>query len=199
MIQDKKPFLNEILPLMQDTAAWMTMPDQLTLQNGDAYQDKADRFAQAINRTQQGMRVLGGSGVAFVKPSAKKNYLSFLANYHSEIHRHADDLSFENMYDGFSLFHVFHLEGLRFAGIQPGEALDYFASQDFSINSAKPISPSGGNIGSGRTRYWMHTDCIQQLQGRAGERQITKDVHTGVSGGPMPNGGWFTVWGSEPD
>ena len=95
VIQDKKPFLNEILPTMKDTAAWMTMPDQLTLQNGDAYQDKADRFAQAINRTQQGMRVLGGSGVAFVKPSPKKNYLSFLANYHSEIHRHSDDLSFD--------------------------------------------------------------------------------------------------------
>ena len=29
------------------------------------------------------------------------------------------DLSFENMYDGFTLFHQFHLEGLRFAGVQP--------------------------------------------------------------------------------
>src|SRR5207237_7130531 len=55
----------------------------------------------------------------------------------------ADDLSFENMYDGFSLFHVFHLEGLRFAGIQPGEALDYFASNDFSPQGPYPISPSG--------------------------------------------------------
>ncbi len=95
VIEDKKPFLNDILPQMKDTAAWMTMPDQLTLQNGDAYQDKADRFAQAINRTQQGIRVLPQSGVAFVKPTAKKNYLSFLSNYHSEIHRHADDLSFD--------------------------------------------------------------------------------------------------------
>jgi acetyl-CoA acetyltransferase len=109
------------------------------------------------------------------------------------------DLSFENMYDGFSLFHVFHLEGLRYAGIQPGEALDYFTSQDISINGNTPISPSGGNVGSGRTRFWMHTDCIQQLQGRAGDRQIKKDVHIGVSGGPMPTGGNFTVWGTEPN
>jgi len=111
----------------------------------------------------------------------------------------ASDLSFENMYDGFSLFHVFHLEGLRFNGIQPGEALDYFQSEDFSIKSAKPISPSGGNVGSGRTRFWMHTDCIQQIQGRAGERQISGAAEIGVSGGPMPNGGCFTVWGSSPD
>ncbi len=111
----------------------------------------------------------------------------------------ASDLSFENMYDGFSLFHVFHLEGLRYAGIQPGEALDYFTSQDISIDGPTPISPSGGNVGSGRTRFWMHTDSIQQLQGRAGERQIKKAVEIGVSGGPMPSGGNFTVWGANPD
>jgi hypothetical protein len=95
VIKDKKPFLNEILPTMKDTAAWMTMPDQIVLQNGDSFGDKADRFAQAINRTQQGMRVLPKSGIAFVKPQKKKNYLSFLSNYHSEIHRHSDDLSFD--------------------------------------------------------------------------------------------------------
>ncbi|MBX7111005.1 MAG: hypothetical protein K1X87_04045 [Dehalococcoidia bacterium] len=111
----------------------------------------------------------------------------------------ASDLSFENMYDGFSLFHVFHLEGLRFANIQPGEALDYFQSEDISIHGPNPISPSGGNVGSGRTRYWKHTDCIQQIQGRAGERQISKPAEIGVSGGPMPTGGNFTVWGANPD
>lgn len=99
VIKGKKRFLNEILPTMRDTAAWMTMPDQRTLQNGDSYQEKADRFAQAINRTQRGMRLLRGSGVAFVKPRKKTNYLSLLANYHSEIHRHSDDLSFD-LYDG---------------------------------------------------------------------------------------------------
>ncbi len=78
---------------MKDTAAWMTMPDQLKLQNGDSFQDKADRFAQAINRTQQGIRVLSQSGIAFVK--TRKSYLSLLSNYHSEIHRHSDDLSFD--------------------------------------------------------------------------------------------------------
>lgn len=110
-----------------------------------------------------------------------------------------DDVTFENLYDGFSLFHVFHLEGLGFAGIGRGEALDYFTSQDISIKSKKPISPSGGNIGGGRTRFWMHTDCIQQIQGRAGERQISVPAEIGVSGGPMPMGGDFTVWSASPD
>ena len=110
----------------------------------------------------------------------------------------ASDLSFENMYDGFSLFHVFHMEGLRYAGVQPGEALDFFQT-DISIDGPNPVSPSGGNVGSGRTRFWMHTDCIQQIQGRAGERQIKKPAEIGVSGGPMPTGGDFIVWGSSPD
>jgi len=109
------------------------------------------------------------------------------------------DLSFENMYDGFSLFHVFHLEGLGFAGIKEGEALDYFASEDITIHGPNPISPSGGNIGSGRTRIWMHTDSIQQIQGRAGARQIRKPAEIGISGGPVPQGGWFTVWSATPD
>ena len=70
----------------------------------------------------------------------------------------AADVDFENAYDGFSLFHVFWLEGFGFFGIKRGEALDFFASQDISINGPTPISPSGGNIGSGRTRFWNWTD-----------------------------------------
>ncbi len=111
----------------------------------------------------------------------------------------AADLSFENMYDGFTQFHQFHLEGLGFRGIKFGEALDFYQT-DISIEGPNPVSPSGGNIGSGRSRFWMHTDCIQQLQGRAGERQITGVTpEIGVSGGPMPLGGNYTVWSASPD
>ena len=111
----------------------------------------------------------------------------------------ADDLSFENMYDGFSLFHQFHLEGLGYRGIKFGEALDFYQT-DISIEGPNPVSPSGGNVGSGRSRVWMHTDCIQQLQGRAGPRQVTGVTpEVAVSGGPMPLGGNFTVWSASPD
>lgn len=111
----------------------------------------------------------------------------------------ADDLSFENMYDGFSLFHQFHLEGLGYRGIKFGEALDFYQT-DISIEGPNPILPSGGNIGAGRSRIWMHTDSIQQLQGRAGARQVTGVTpEIAVSGGPMPLGGDFTVWSATPD
>lgn len=92
---DKKsrPGLEGLLETMRDTAAWMTMPDRRWVQAGNSYQEKADRFAQMISRDQQGFRVLAESGVAFVKK--RKSYLSLLSNYHSEIHKHSDDLSFD--------------------------------------------------------------------------------------------------------
>ncbi len=111
------------------------------------------------------------------------------------------DVDIENMYDGFTTFHNYHLEGLRWRGIQRGEALDFYQG-DISIEGPNPISPSGGNIGSGRTRIWMHTDSIQQLQQRAGERQVhlkNGQPETAISGGPMPQGGDFIVWGTSPD
>jgi acetyl-CoA acetyltransferase len=94
----------------------------------------------------------------------------------------ARDVTFENMYDGFSLFHVFHIEGLGFAGIKRGEALDLFQT-DISIEGPNPVSPSGGNIGGGRSRFWNHTDTIQQIQGRAGARAVKVPIVTGISGG----------------
>ena len=109
-----------------------------------------------------------------------------------------EDVSFENMYDGFGLFHIFHIEGLRYAGIKRGEALDLF-QDDISIEGPHPVSPSGGNIGGGRTRFWLHTDTMQQLQGRAGARSIAKKAEIGVSGGPTPTGGNFLVWSATPD
>ena len=110
----------------------------------------------------------------------------------------AADLSFENMYDGFTLFHVWHLEGLRYAGVQRGEALDFFQT-DISIEGPNPVSPSGGNAGSGRTRFWLHVDSVQQLQGRAGARQISKKAEIGVSGAYMPDMSYSLIWSASPD
>ncbi len=109
-----------------------------------------------------------------------------------------EDLSFENMYDGFTLFHQFHLEGLRFAarGEKRGYALDLYQT-DISINGPNPVSPSGGNNGNGRTRWWMHRDCILQLQGRS-PSQIKRKAEFGVSGAFMPDYCDALIWGASP-
>ena len=109
-----------------------------------------------------------------------------------------DDLSFENMYDGFTLFHQFHLEGLRFAarGEKQGYALDLYQT-DISIEGPNPVSPSGGNNGYGRTRFWLHMDSILQLQGRS-PSQIKNKAEFGVSGAHMPNYCDALVWSANP-
>lgn len=108
------------------------------------------------------------------------------------------DVQFENFYDGFGLFHVFHLEGFGFAGVKRGEALDFFQT-DISIHGPHPVSPSGGNIGGGRTRFWMHTDSIQQIRGTAGARQMTIPAQVGISGGFEPFWSNFIVWSATPN
>jgi acetyl-CoA acetyltransferase len=110
-----------------------------------------------------------------------------------------DDLAFENMYDGFTLFHQFHLEGLRFAarGEKRGYALDLYQT-DISIEGPNPVSPSGGNNGNGRTRWWNHRDSILQVQGRS-PSQISRPAHYGVSGAHVPNSCDALIWGSSPD
>lgn len=111
----------------------------------------------------------------------------------------SSSLDIENMYDGYTLFHQYFLEGLQYRGVKHGEALDFYQT-DISIEGPNPVSPSGGNTGSGRTRFWMHSDSIQQLQGRAGARQVhlkNGRPETAVSGGPLPTGGDFTMWGTS--
>jgi hypothetical protein len=107
------------------------------------------------------------------------------------------EIQFENFYDGFGLFHVFHLEGFGFAGVKRGEGLDFYQT-DISINGPNPVSPSGGNIGCGRTRWWMHSDSIQQIRGTAGARQIRIPAEVGISGGFEPWWSNFIVWSKHP-
>ena len=109
----------------------------------------------------------------------------------------AKDYSFENMYDGYGMFHLIHIEGLGYAGLKQGDGLDLFEYGDISVEGPHPVSPSGGNIGSGRTRFWLHLDSIQQLQGRAGKRQI-KNPEIGVDGANFPQNFHGLVWGATP-
>jgi acetyl-CoA acetyltransferase len=150
-------------------------------------------------------RVIGDQ-YTFVKPrglietleEAEENAASSARKLYEAAGLTARDIQFENCYDGFALFHVFHIEGFGFAGINKGEALDLFQT-DISIEGPNPVSPSGGNIGSGRTRFWMHTDSIQQIQRRAGARQLKVPAQIGISGGPMTGRSNFIAWSATPD
>jgi acetyl-CoA acetyltransferase len=108
------------------------------------------------------------------------------------------DVDVFNPYDGYTLFTQYYLEALQWHGVKRGEAHDFYAG-DISVEGPHPFSSSGGNNGNGRTRTWLHTDCIQQLRGQAGERQVRIRAETAVSGGMTPMDGDWTVWGKSPD
>ena len=110
----------------------------------------------------------------------------------------ASDLDIFNPYDGFTLFFQYYLDAFEWHGVKKGEAHDFYAG-DISVKGPHPLSPSGGNNGNGRTRWWGYLDCIQQLQGRAGERQVTIKAETGVAGAFTPGTSDWMVLGTSPD
>ena len=95
------------------------------------------------------------------------------------------DIDVFNPYDGFALFTQYFLEALQWHGVKRGEAHDFYAG-DISVEGSHPFLSSGGNIGNGRTRTAVVTDCMEQLQGRAGKRQVNVRCETAMFVGVLP-------------
>ena len=110
----------------------------------------------------------------------------------------ADDIDVFNPYDGFALFTQYELEAFQWRGVKRGDAHDFYAG-DISVEGPNPFYSSGGNIGTGRTRATHFTDPMEQLQGRAGPRQVQTRCEIAVTTGPLPNSS-TTIWFSKtPD
>ena len=106
----------------------------------------------------------------------------------------AKDIDVFNPYDGFALFTQYELESFQWRGVKRGQAHDFYAG-DISVEGPNPFYSSGGNIGTGRTRATHYTDPMEQIQGRAGKRQVrTADI--AVTTGPLP-GSSSTIWFSK--
>jgi hypothetical protein len=89
--------LAALLDRMRQTAGLLVMPDRHWLQAGNSYRQRARPWANQARREQAGrMHVMSRSGLAVV--NHRQTYLAFLASFHSSIHKHSDDLSFD-LYD----------------------------------------------------------------------------------------------------
>ncbi len=104
------------------------------------------------------------------------------------------DIDIFNPYDGFTLFSQYWLEAFQWHGVKRGEAHDFYAG-DISVEGPHPFLSSGGNIGTGRTRSAIFTDCIEQLRGTAGRRQVKVRAETAVAGCVLPAGNGHVVFG----
>jgi acetyl-CoA acetyltransferase len=110
----------------------------------------------------------------------------------------ASDVDIFNPYDGFALFTQYWLEAFGWHRVKKGEAHDFYAG-DISVEGPHPFMSSGGNLGSGRTRAAIFTDCIEQLRGTAGPRQVKVRAETAVAGCVLPAGNGHVAFGKHPD
>ncbi len=108
------------------------------------------------------------------------------------------DIDVFNPYDGFTLFTQYWLEAFQWHGVKEGEALQFYQG-DISVEGPHPFLSSGGNIGTGRTRSAIFTDCIEQLRGTAGQRQVRVRCETALAGCVLPAGNGHMVFGKSPD
>ena len=83
----------------------------------------------------------------------------------------AADIDMVHTYDGFSWFVYPWLEAFGFCG--EGEAYEYIQGGRIELGSRCPINTSGGALGMGRLHGAPQLiECVRQLQGRCGPRQV---------------------------
>lgn len=108
------------------------------------------------------------------------------------------DIDLFSPYDGFAVFTQYFLEAFGWRGVKRGEAHDFYAG-DIGIDGPNPFNTGGGNLGTGRMRTIFLTDGMEQLQGRAGARQVKIKAETYVTIGVLPEVASTLVLSSSPD
>ena len=108
-----------------------------------------------------------------------------------------DDIDLFSPYDGFAVFTQYFIEAFQWRGVKRGEAHDFYAS-DISLEGPSPLNAGGGNMGSGRMRTMFFSDPMEQLQGRAGPRQVKRKAEIAVTHGPLPGVAATLVLSSTP-
>src|SRR5207302_4245924 len=98
----------------------------------------------------------------------------------------ASDMDVAEVYDGFSWLALCWLEDLGFCA--KGEGGPFVAEGNAAIGSTIPTNTHGGSLSGGRLHAISHViECVEQLRGECGDRQVA-DAETGIvtsGGGPM--------------
>lgn len=103
------------------------------------------------------------------------------------------DVDIFNPYDGYLTFIQQYLEAWRWHGVGLGEAHAFYAG-DIRVEGPHPFASGGGNNGTGRNRATHYLDCVEQIRGTAGARQVKVRAEVGVAGY-----GDMTMFGKHPN
>lgn len=103
------------------------------------------------------------------------------------------DVDVAQLYDGFSILCLVWLEAAGFCG--RGEAASFVAgSERIGPGGSLPLNTGGGQLSGGRLHgFGLLREAVVQLQGAAGERQVSgaETAFVGAGGGPL--GGCFLL------
>jgi acetyl-CoA acetyltransferase len=93
-----------------------------------------------------------------------------------------DDVDVAELYDGFSILTLMHLEALGFCG--RGEGGPFVeGGERITIGGDIPVNTDGGHLSAGRSRgFGQLLEACVQLRGEAGDRQVP-DAEVAVAGG----------------
>jgi acetyl-CoA acetyltransferase len=93
-----------------------------------------------------------------------------------------DDVDVAELYDGFSILTLMHLEALGFCKEGEGGAF-VEGGQRITFGGDIPVNTDGGHLSAGRSRgFGQLLEACVQLRGEAGERQVP-GVDVAVAGG----------------
>jgi hypothetical protein len=89
----RRPGLRHLLERMRNVGGWLIEPDRRIPPFGDSHMITPSRGYQRRAANDRGMLALMKSGIAVIK--APGAFLSMLADFHNDTHKHADELSFD--------------------------------------------------------------------------------------------------------
>lgn len=111
------------------------------------------------------------------------------------------DMHMAQIYDCYTITVLLSLEGAGFCA--PGEGLHFLREHDFTFNGDFPMNTHGGQLSFGQSGaaggMSQVIEAMQQIQGRAGERQLKRHdlAYVSGTGGVMSEQGALILRGAE--
>lgn len=152
--------------------AWLTAPDERMAQFGDTSIDKPQAEVRAEAARQGGLWVAPASGYAVVKDPAAGGWLAIASSYHSGVHKHSDELSFELYESGHRIVQdtgQYHKDRDRYFDFQRSPGAHSTLTVDGEEIDSEDTPPYGSGIyawgeGDGWYAVWATNPVLQSAR-----------------------------------
>lgn len=153
--------------------AWLTAPDEQMAQFGDTSLDKPQPEVRAEAAGQGGLWVAPKAGYAVVKDLTAGGWLAIASSYHSGVHKHSDELSFELYEAGVRVVQdtgQYHKDRDAYFDFQRSPSAHSTLIVDGKQPDSEDSTPYGSGIyawgeGEGWYAVWAHNPVVGERYG----------------------------------